>query len=364
MSKQEKHKKVYVGLSGGVDSSVSLALLKEQGFDVVGVFIKIWEPDFLDCTWKSDRLDAMRVASALEVPFKTIDLSDVYKKEVVDYMIREYKAGRTPNPDVFCNKKIKFGAFLAWAKRDGAHYVATGHYAKCAVAIEGGKKRFVLKASTDQEKDQTYFLWQLSQDELRSTLFPIGDMKKSEVRKKAQNLNLFTAKKKDSQGLCFVGKVAMKDFLKTFITTSPGEVCNESGEVIGWHEGAELYTLGERHGFTITKKTPSDKPYYVINKNLDANRIMVSSLPKKKEERTSSFLIESVNWISGIPPQDGYQSLARIRYRAPLVSSTIYFKDSTTTVSLRSSEIALPTPGQSIVFYTDTGECLGGGIIA
>src|SRR3990167_4048684 len=196
-------KTVYIGLSGGVDSSVSAALLKKQGYDVTGVFIKVWQPNWITCTWKEDRLDAMRVCAKLEIPFLTLDLEKEYKRDVVDYMIREYKAGRTPNPDVMCNRYIKFGAFFNWARKYGADYIATGHYAQVFKKVTG----YRLQVSRDFEKDQTYFLWTLTQRELSQTLFPVGRITKPEVRKLAKKFGLPTADKKDSQGLCFIGKV-------------------------------------------------------------------------------------------------------------------------------------------------------------
>ncbi len=213
-------KKVFVGLSGGVDSSVSAALLQSQGYDVFGVFIKVWQPDFYECTWKEDRLDAMRVCAKLNIPFYTLDLEKEYKKEVVDYMIEEYKNGRTPNPDVMCNKYIKFGGFFDWAMSQGADFVATGHYARL-------NKEHELVAGRDSNKDQSYFLWTLTKEQLSKTLFPVGDIEKTEVRKLAKKFGLPTAEKKDSQGLCFIGKVDMAEFLHHFIETKPGPVLND-----------------------------------------------------------------------------------------------------------------------------------------
>ena len=264
--------KVFVGLSGGVDSSVSAALLKEHGYEVVGVFIKVWQPPFLECTWKEDRLDAMRVAAQLDIPFMTFDLEKEYKESIVDYMVAEYKAGRTPNPDVMCNKTIKFGAFLEKAKEMGADFVATGHYAQ---NVEKDGEQYLLKGN-DNEKDQSYFLWTLTQAQLKYILFPIGEHKKSEVRKLAEKFDLITATKKDSQGLCFIGKLDMKDFLKEFIEEKRGDVLNTDGAVIGYHDGAVYYTLGQRRGFIITQKTPEDIPYYVVAKDIEQNTITVS----------------------------------------------------------------------------------------
>ncbi|MEK7118469.1 MAG: tRNA 2-thiouridine(34) synthase MnmA, partial [Patescibacteria group bacterium] len=238
-------RKVFVGLSGGVDSSVSAALLKEQGYDVVGVFIKVWQADFLPCTWREERRDAMRAAAHLNIPFLTLDLEKEYKKEVVDYMIREYGAGRIPNPDVMCNKHVKFGAFLDFAKKHGADFIATGHYSRVVSRQESvGSRKFVLLKGADKEKDQSYFLWTLTQAQLAHTLFPVGHLKKSQVRLLARKFGLSNAEKKDSQGLCFIGAIDMAKFLKQYLHTEKGDVRNENGDIVGTHDGALLYTIG------------------------------------------------------------------------------------------------------------------------
>jgi len=261
MTKRENKKIVFVGLSGGVDSAVSAALLKKQNYEVVGVFIRTWHPNFLECNEEDERHDAMRVAAYLDIPFLTFGLEDVYKKEVVDYMIKEYKAGRTPNPDVMCNKEVKFGAFLKKATSMGADYVATGHYAINQLRI----KNYELQTGKDPSKDQVYFLWTLKQKQLEKILFPIGHLKKIEVRRLAKNFNLPVAEKKDSQGICFLGAINLKQFLKHYIKEKKGKVIlaspeagNGGEEVIGYHNGVVFYTLGERHGFIITKKGPND----------------------------------------------------------------------------------------------------------
>ena len=241
-----RNRKVYIGMSGGVDSSVSAALLKKAGYDVTGVFIKVWQPDWINCTWKEDRMDAMRVAALLDIPFITLDLEKEYKEEVVDYMISEYRAGRTPNPDVMCNRYVKFGGFYDWAMKQGADYVATGHYAQ----VIDGK----LIAGNDKNKDQTYFLWTLNKEQLSKTIFPVGNIEKPEVRKLAKKFNLPNAEKKDSQGLCFIGKIDIKEFLSHYIDSKRGNVLNIEGEVIGEHDGSFFFTIGERHGFNILKK--------------------------------------------------------------------------------------------------------------
>ncbi|MES2060124.1 MAG: tRNA 2-thiouridine(34) synthase MnmA [Patescibacteria group bacterium] len=350
-------RRVFVGLSGGVDSSVAAYLLKKQGYDVVGAFIKIFvevgSPQ--DCSWKEDRRSAMRVAAHLDIPFITIDLSEEYKKEVVDYMISEYKSGRTPNPDVMCNKEIKFKAFLNKALEMGADMIATGHYART-----DGKN--LLKAH-DAAKEQSYFLWTLTRNELSKTLFPIGDLPKEKVRRIAENAGLHTFEKKDSQGLCFIGKVDFKDFLKKFIEEKKGDVLDIEGDVIGNHDGATFLTLGERHGFTITKKGTSDVPLYVASKDINKNTITVASRNRKVKDsydRTKYLLeIENVNWISGIP-KSGKTYLAQVRYHQDYQKCKIEVETGLTKLTFEKPQIA--ASGQSIVIY-DKDVCLGGGVI-
>jgi len=352
--------KVFVGLSGGVDSSVSAALLKEQGFDVVGVFIKVWQPDFWGgCTMKEDRLDAMRVCAKLNIPFLTLNLEREYKKEVVDYMIDEYRLGRTPNPDVMCNKFIKFGGFFDWAMKNGADYVATGHYAR----VESRMSKFYLLAGNDKSKDQTYFLWTLKQSHLAKTFFPIGNIEKIQVRKLAKKFGLFTAEKKDSQGLCFIGKIDMSDFLKHFLKTKSGDILNEKGEIIGRHDGVELYTLGQRHGFEIFKKTTFDGRYFIINKDFKRNSLIVSHNPIKIDDiNNREIKLKNINWILGEEPDFNIEYLARIRYRQPL-EKCFFVKDKNSSVFIKFNNIQKsPTPGQSVVFFLNK-ICLGGGII-
>lgn len=352
------HKKVFVGLSGGVDSSVSAALLKEQGFDVTGVFIKTWHPIFLKCTWIEDRRDAMSVASKLDIPFLTLDLEKEYKEEVVDYMIYEYKNGRTPNPDVMCNKVIKFGGFLKFAKEQGACYVATGHYARNVINSETGKHE--LLKGLDVQKNQSYFLWTLKQEQLKHIIFPVGSMQKVDVRKKAEELGLETATKKDSQGLCFIGKVDMKEFLKKFLDGKEGAVLNEEGEVVGVHEGSHFYTIGQRQGFTITEKTTKRKPYYVVEKDTEKNILIVSHTPKESEKSPKEVLLENKSFVSGDWPKEGNYG-AQIRYRQKMQNVEIKVQDGKFHVLFESRQAGLSS-GQSLVLYKNS-ICLGGGII-
>ncbi len=343
-------KKVFVGMSGGVDSSVSAYLLKQQGYDVVGVFIKVWQPDFIECTWKEDRLDAMRVAALLDIPFITLDLEEEYKKGVIDYMIDEYRSGRTPNPDVMCNKEVKFGAFYTWVKKqDKDAHIATGHYAQIGADGQG------LMVSKDTNKDQTYFLWTLSKEILSSVVFPIGGLEKQEVRHIARDANLPVSAKKDSQGLCFVGTIDIKTLLKSYIESKPGNVVLPTGEVIGHHDGAMFFTIGERHGFTITKKTTEDTPYFVISKDMENNTLTVSHTPPK-EKQGDSMTLEKTNWT--IAPEIGRTYEARARYRAPCAH--VVFVDANH-VRVLDGDIT-ETFGQSLVVY-DGNFCIGGGII-
>ncbi len=369
-------------MSGGVDSSVSAALLKKAGFDVVGVFIKTWSPDFMECTWKEERLDAMRVCATLDIPFMTLDLEKEYKEKVADYMIEEYRKGKTPNPDVMCNKEIKFGAFFDWAIRQGADYVATGHYAQILesrkLKLESGMKKdesqksgyflpstfhYQMLVGIDKNKDQSYFLWNIKKEHLSKILFPVGHLEKSEVRKLAKKFNLPTAKKKDSQGVCFLGKVDMKDFLKHYIKTKKGEVFNEKGKKIGFHDGAYFVTIGERGGFTITEKTPNDRPYFVVAKDLKNNTVTVSN-DKNFYFRNEKIILKKLNLLvdDNVFLKEGTKGfLARTRYRQELENCKIAKMSNGIEVKFKKPQMV--ASGQSIVFYK--GDiCMGGGIVA
>lgn len=355
-----KKGKVFVGMSGGVDSSVSALLLKEEGYDVVGVFIKVWQADFLPCTWRQERRDAMRAAAHIGIPFLTLDLEQEYKHDVVDYMIREYTKGRVPNPDVMCNKYVKFGGFLEFALKHGANFVATGHYAR----TKNEQGIYHLYAGADTEKDQSYFLWTLTQKQLAHIIFPVGALTKPEVRELAQKAKLPNATKKDSQGLCFMGPVDMAEFLKHYIICTEGEVEDESGNIIGVHEGAMLYTIGQRHGFSTEKATSSEDPYFVVKKDLSRNIITVAHRKPTLEGR-QNFKVEQLNDITGTLKEGREDTTAQIRYRGSRYPTLINRRDQNTNllhIELLSSEQYV-APGQSIVFYQNN-ECLGGGIIS
>ncbi|HWC57592.1 MAG TPA: tRNA 2-thiouridine(34) synthase MnmA [Candidatus Paceibacterota bacterium] len=365
--------KVFVGISGGVDSSVSAYLLKQQGYDVHGIFVKTWSPQWLPCTWLDEKRDAMRICAALDIPFHFLDAEAEYKEGVADYMIEEYKAGRTPNPDVLCNRVIKFGSMWEYAKAHGADFIATGHYARIVSGnelvdssedkIQNQKAHADLSATnyylltgSDKSKDQSYFLWMLTQDDLAHTLFPIGQLEKSEVRTIAQEAGLFTATKKDSQGICFLGDVDMREFLGHYIEQKQGSVIDEKGNAVGTHDGAVFYTLGERHGFTITEQSTDRKPYYVVGKDLEKNLLIVSHEPKTKlHAAQQNITLRETNWIQNVSVHKQY--LAHIRYHGALIPAKI----------LSASEIKLKydgviSLGQSLVLY-DSEMLVGGGII-
>jgi tRNA-specific 2-thiouridylase len=358
MNKKAAIKTIFVGMSGGVDSSVSALMLKKQGHNVVGVFIRTWHPDFLACNEEEERRDAMRVCAYLDIPFLTFSFEDIYKKEVAEYMISEYKEGRTPNPDVMCNKYVKFGAFLNKAISMGADHVATGHYS----INKSRTKNYELQKGKDPTKDQSYFLWTLNQEKLSKILFPIGHLKKTEVRKLAKKYKLPVAEKKDSQGICFLGAVDLKDFLKHYIKEKKGKVLNKEGEEIGYHDGVVFFTLGERHGFTITKKKSDDMPYYVIDKNIKKNILYVSQEKNILEDNffNTTFELKNTNWINEFPNTNkGYT--AQIRYHGELQYCKINMKNETK-VEIIFSKPTQVASGQSVVIY-DEDICIGGGVI-
>lgn len=356
-----KRKKIFVGMSGGVDSSVSAALLKRDGYEVIGVFIKVWQADFLPCTWREERRDAIRAAAHLGIPLITLDLEKEYKEEVVDYMIAEYGKGRVPNPDVMCNKYVKFGAFLDFAKKHGADAIATGHYAQVHPDADG---KFHLYKGVDVEKDQSYFLWTLTQAELPYILFPVGHLEKKAVRMLGREFGLPNAEKKDSQGLCFMGAIDMKDFLKHYLSTKPGKVLDEEGRVIGTHDGAMLYTIGQRHGFQTEKRGAQEAPLFVISKNVEENTITVSA----REIRTVSIDVtniplEEVNMIATTGEHFFSKTMmARIRYRGELSPVTFFDPVASSVCMMLPVTDEHIASGQSIVFY-DGEECLGGAVI-
>ena len=337
---------VFVGLSGGVDSAVSAALLKREGYNVVGAFIKIWQPEFIECTWREDRLDAMRVCAALGIPFREVDLSQQYKDEVVRDMLDTYAAGRTPNPDVMCNRSIKFGHFSDWAYAQGADLVATGHYARVLTGTQG----LELHRGLDTSKDQSYFLYRLTQNELEKIVFPIGAYEKTRVRSLARELGLPVASKSDSQGLCFVGDVSMKDFLARFLKLTEGDVVDEDGTVIGTHEGAALFTVGERHGFGVR----SNLPRYVTRVDTEMNRVYVAR--DRADTSAREVSLEKIHWI-GVAPDLPCDMHVQARYRETPIEATLDHNG-----HAKFAHAHTAAPGQSLVFYDNT-RCLGGAVI-
>jgi len=345
-------KKVFVGMSGGVDSSVTAAMLKEQGYDVTGVYMKNWSQDLpgMVCPWKQDYQDAKRVAVQLGIPFKMYDFETEYRQRVVDYMIAEYKDGRTPNPDIMCNQEVKFKLFLEACLADGADLIATGHYAK----THDGE----LHTAANIEKDQTYFLYRVTEDALKHSLMPIGEFAtKDEVREKAKELGLATAEKKDSQGICFVGKVGIKDFLLHELGEQEhGRIVDQNGATVGEHDGAIFYTIGQRHGLSVG----GGLPYYVTGKDMEKNEVFVTTNLQDPNLWRNELKLTDLHWINDTPEQ-GKTYQVRTRYRAPLVGCTINVAHGNTTVEL-SEEIRAITSGQSAVIY-DGDRVVGGGIV-
>ena len=364
--------KVAVGMSGGVDSSLAAALLVEQGYDVTGVFLECWRAP--GCRVDEDRKDALEVAMGLGIAYKVLDFKKEYKERVVEYFYDEYKAGRTPNPDAMCNREIKFGMFYRWAMGEGFDAIATGHYARIEkIKMKNEKRKKTTKNSksqadflmmgADEKKDQSYFLWTLTQKQLTRTLFPVGDMKKSQVRILAKKFDFETSDKKDSQGLCFIGKIDITDFLKNFIKEKAGYVLNEAGQKIGKHNGVFYYTIGQRHGFKIIDNTNQEKPYFIISKNLKNNTLTVSHNPIKNNSTLGlKTLLKNVNWITGSIPDLKKEYSARIRYRQPLEKCHLEkYRKNKLIVNFITTQKS-PTQGQSVVIY-DGEICLGGGII-
>lgn len=343
---------VYVGMSGGVDSSLTAALLKEHGYNVTGVYMKNWTQDLpgMKCPWADDLADAKRVAVQLGIDFKVYDFENEYKHKVVDYMIEEYRMGRTPNPDVMCNQEVKFKLFLEAALEDGADMIATGHYAR----VEDGR----LKMAADTNKDQTYFLYRVTGEALSKTLFPLGEFTKPEVRKMAEERGLFTAGKKDSQGICFVGKVGIRDFLSQYVTQTPGPIVDKkTGEVIGHHDGAIFYTLGQRHGLNLG----GGLPYYVVGKSMEKNEVYVTTDLNDGTLWKNEVTLTAVHWINEAPNEGEYT--IRVRHRAPLTLARLSLREDGTTVLMLDDPERAVAAGQSVVIYSGD-ECLGGGIVA
>jgi len=397
----EKKKRVVVGLSGGVDSSVAAYLLKEQGYEVIGLFMKNWHDDSVtiskECPWLDDSNDAMLVAQKLNIPFQTVDLSEEYKERIVDYMFREYEMGRTPNPDVLCNREIKFDVFLKIALGLGADYVATGHYCRKAVIEKDGKEIYRLLAGKDPHKDQSYFLCQLSQDQLSKTLFPIGEYMKSEVREIASQQQLVTAEKRDSQGLCFIGKVRLPEFLQQKLAPKDGVIIEvpaeldrydvgvpdfysqedmlrhysakfeyslQDGKEVGMHHGAHYFTIGQRKGLAVGG---TKEPLFVLDTDVENNIIYTGQGKNHPGLYRKGLFVknEEVHWIrEDLRLKEGEEMniMARIRYRQPLEKAVLYQTVSGLYVIFENPQSAI-TEGQFVAWYRDS-ELLGSGVIS
>lgn len=362
MSKPNNETRVVVGMSGGVDSSVTALLLKRQGYDVIGIFMKNWDDtdEFGQCTAESDAEDVRRVCEQIDIPYYTVNFEKEYYDKVFAYFLDEYKKGRTPNPDVMCNREIKFGEFLNKALDLGADYVATGHYAR--LKQEDGI--YKLLRGVDSNKDQTYFLNALNQNQLSKAMFPIGHLPKPEVRKIAEEAGLYTAKKKDSTGVCFIGERNFREFLSQYLPAKSGKMIDiATGEVKGTHDGLMYYTLGQRQGLGIGG-SGTGEPWFVAEKDLEQNVLYVVQGDKHHSLYSSSLTASGVNWISGKDLLAGgsLKCTAKFRYRQPDQGVTVTSQeDGTVHVAFDELQKAI-TPGQAVVFY-DGEECIGGGII-
>ncbi|HLU23576.1 MAG TPA: tRNA 2-thiouridine(34) synthase MnmA [Bacillaceae bacterium] len=355
--KENKDIRVVVGMSGGVDSSVAALLLKEQGYDVIGIFMKNWDDtdEFGVCTATEDYNDVIRVCNQIGIPYYAVNFEKQYWDKVFTYFLDEYKAGRTPNPDVMCNKEIKFKAFLEHAMKLGADYLATGHYAQ--VVNRDGEVKML--RGVDQNKDQTYFLNQLSQEQLEKVMFPLGGIDKKEVREIAKAAGLATATKKDSTGICFIGERNFKDFLSSYLPAQPGEMQTLAGEKVGTHDGLMYYTIGQRHGLGIGG---AGEPWFAVGKDLEKNVLYVEQGFHHPSLYSDSIKAVNVSWVSNKEKRNEFKCTAKFRYRQPDEEVTVKILPNNEVEVVFARPVRAVTPGQAVVFYQGD-ECLGGGTI-
>ena len=354
--------KVIVGISGGVDSSVSAYLLQQQGYQVEGLFMKNWEEDDTDeyCAAAQDLIDAKSVCEKLGIKLHTINFSAEYWDNVFEHFLAEYKAGRTPNPDIMCNKEIKFKAFLEFAAEDlGADYIATGHYCRRR-DVDGHAQ---LLRGTDNNKDQSYFLYAVGEKQIAKTLFPVGELEKPEVRRIAEEQDLITANKKDSTGICFIGERKFTDFLQEYLPAQPGDIVTPSGEVIGQHQGLMYHTLGQRKGLGIGGlQNSNENPWYVVGKDMDNNRLLVAQGADHPALFSYGLIAKQCDWVDRTPRTETFKCTVKTRYRQADIPCTVKPIDDDTLEVIFDSPQSAVTPGQSAVFYIDE-VCLGGAII-
>jgi tRNA-specific 2-thiouridylase len=366
-----KKKKVLIALSGGIDSAVSAYLLLKQGYEVEAAFMKNWSSTkglkYDECPWLVDRQDALRVAAFLKIPLHTLDFEKEYEQNVLEYFFREYEAGHTPNPDVMCNKEIKFKLLYNWAMEQGFDYLATGHYAQIGKSKKEKVKRkktdstFYLARSADEFKDQTYFIYNIKTEQLPHVLFPIGGMKKTQVKVLAKKIGLPNALKKESMGLCFVGKIRLQDFLNQKLHEKAGPILNQAGKNLGQHHGLHYYTIGQRQGI----KVGADGPYYVVKKDLKTNALYVTNDPQDKALEIKEIELYSVNWIDPTFsfPLSPSHLLGRFRHQGSLVPVTVRkISDDHYGITFKKPQKAIAS-GQSLVLYNKK-VCVGGGVIA
>lgn len=351
---------VIVGMSGGVDSSVAALLLKQQGYQVSGIFMQNWEDDDEHCTARQDYRDAASVAAKLGMPITTVNFAAEYWDRVFEHFLSEYSAGRTPNPDILCNKEIKFKAFLEHARAQGADAIATGHYVRSG----GDNAQVSLLRGLDQNKDQSYFLYTLDQDQLRPSLFPVGALEKPRVRDMAQDAGFHVHSKKDSTGICFIGERKFTAFLGEYLPAQPGDIVTDTDDIIGRHNGLMFYTLGQRQGLGIGGlSSASDSPWYVLAKDLADNRLIVGQGHDHPTLFRSRLNAHDVHWVHGVSQEHDFRCTAKVRYRQRDQTVVVYTQEDGTLKVNFDEPVRAATPGQSIVFYSGE-QCLGGAIIS